>query len=176
MKTPLFLLKLAALVWLLVPASASAFYNPQADRWLNRDPIEERGGAHLYGFVANKPLDAVDGDGRLRVTLLSVRSRPCKEYTLKYGFFLDRPAPCDGYFVMENIVYHTDYDCCRPGPFTMTTKPLAHFWEAWEVKKGESEWEFSSVMDATDNAKGVILKPSRTFRAVMGFSSSIAVG
>ncbi|OQB82731.1 MAG: tRNA3(Ser)-specific nuclease WapA precursor [Verrucomicrobia bacterium ADurb.Bin122] len=31
------------------------YYNPQAGRWINRDPIEERGGVNLYGFVNNAP-------------------------------------------------------------------------------------------------------------------------
>jgi RHS repeat-associated protein len=31
------------------------FYDPILQRWLNRDPIEERGGINLYAFVANNP-------------------------------------------------------------------------------------------------------------------------
>jgi uncharacterized protein RhaS with RHS repeats len=34
------------------------FYDPSAGRWLNRDPIAERGGLNLYGMVGN------DGVGR----------------------------------------------------------------------------------------------------------------
>jgi RHS repeat-associated protein len=29
------------------------YYAPQTGRWINRDPIEERGGINLYGFVGN---------------------------------------------------------------------------------------------------------------------------
>ncbi len=29
-------------------------YNPTDGRWINRDPIAERGGVNLYGFVGNK--------------------------------------------------------------------------------------------------------------------------
>lgn len=32
--------------------------------WPNRDPLGERGGANLYGFVYNNPLNLVDTDGR----------------------------------------------------------------------------------------------------------------
>lgn len=32
------------------------FYNPVTGRWLSRDPIGERGGANLYGFVGNNPV------------------------------------------------------------------------------------------------------------------------
>ena len=38
-------------------------YNPTTGRWLNRDPIEERGGANLYGFVGNDSVCAVDVRG-----------------------------------------------------------------------------------------------------------------
>src|SRR5271165_5844682 len=36
------------------------FYDPNLQRWLNRDPIEEEGGINLYWFVFNAPSDAVD--------------------------------------------------------------------------------------------------------------------
>ena len=42
---------------------AFAFYHPDDGRWLSRDPIEEEGGANLYGFVGNMPINAVDNLG-----------------------------------------------------------------------------------------------------------------
>jgi RHS repeat-associated protein len=36
------------------------YYDPNLQRWLNRDPSEEEGGINLYDFVANNPLDQVD--------------------------------------------------------------------------------------------------------------------
>ncbi len=33
--------------------------------WPNRDPLEERGGINLYGFVGNNPSNATDPDGLL---------------------------------------------------------------------------------------------------------------
>jgi len=36
------------------------YYNPDTGRWLNRDPIEELGGAALYGFVNNSPVTRQD--------------------------------------------------------------------------------------------------------------------
>jgi RHS repeat-associated protein len=32
------------------------FYAPQWQRWVNRDPIQEKGGNNLYGFVRNNPV------------------------------------------------------------------------------------------------------------------------
>ena len=49
-------------------------YNPSTGRWLSRDPIGERGGVNLYGFVGNAPLDNQDALGlitRDEVRLLS---------------------------------------------------------------------------------------------------------
>jgi RHS repeat-associated protein len=40
------------------------FYEPQYQRWLNRDPSEEAGGYNLYQFSRNRPSMAVDPDGR----------------------------------------------------------------------------------------------------------------
>jgi RHS repeat-associated protein len=39
------------------------FYDPSLQRWLNQDPLGERGGMNLYGFVGNSPLNRVDPFG-----------------------------------------------------------------------------------------------------------------
>jgi len=39
------------------------FYDPQTQRWLNRDPIEEYGGKNLYCFVRNQPTKLRDSYG-----------------------------------------------------------------------------------------------------------------
>lgn len=36
------------------------FYLPSLSRWLSRDPIKERGGLNLYGYVGNNAINAVD--------------------------------------------------------------------------------------------------------------------
>jgi RHS repeat-associated protein len=36
------------------------FYDPNLQRWLNRDPIGERGGMNLYTFVDNRPVGGLD--------------------------------------------------------------------------------------------------------------------
>lgn len=57
------LVLLLALVLAGSAPTAHAFYNPESGRWLNRDPILERGGINLYGFVANRPIQSIDVDG-----------------------------------------------------------------------------------------------------------------
>jgi RHS repeat-associated protein len=39
------------------------FYDPNLQRWLNRDPIEEEGAFNLFNFVVNSPLNWVDPFG-----------------------------------------------------------------------------------------------------------------
>ncbi|WP_141675707.1 RHS repeat-associated core domain-containing protein [Akkermansia glycaniphila] len=46
-------------------------YNPTDGRWTSRDPIAERGGWNLYGFVGNRPIGETDQLGLY--TLISAR-------------------------------------------------------------------------------------------------------
>jgi RHS repeat-associated protein len=39
------------------------FYEPNLQRWLNRDPLEEDGGINLYRFVSSAPVGSIDPDG-----------------------------------------------------------------------------------------------------------------
>jgi RHS repeat-associated protein len=36
------------------------FYDPNLQRWLNKDPLEEWGGINLYGYVGNDPVQGID--------------------------------------------------------------------------------------------------------------------
>ncbi|MEI7728081.1 MAG: RHS repeat-associated core domain-containing protein [Verrucomicrobiota bacterium] len=48
--------------------SACAFYDTHIGRWINRDPIEEAGGYHLYAFVDNSPVSYCDHLGLIQAT------------------------------------------------------------------------------------------------------------
>lgn len=54
---------------------AQAFYNPETGRFLSRDPIEERGGENLYGFVRN--------DGVNKWDLLGLKLKQGDQITVK---------------------------------------------------------------------------------------------
>ena len=43
--------------------SGHRYYSPEVGRWINRDPIGERGCLHLYAFLNNNGLNWVDGLG-----------------------------------------------------------------------------------------------------------------
>lgn len=42
------------------------YYDPVTGRWPSRDPIEERGGVNLYGFVVNDGVNYFDIHGLIR--------------------------------------------------------------------------------------------------------------
>jgi RHS repeat-associated protein len=46
------------------------FYDPNLQRWLNRDPIEEDGGLNLYQFVGNGQLNDIDPLGLAGVIIM----------------------------------------------------------------------------------------------------------
>ena len=90
------------------------FYIPVLGRWLNRDPIEERGGENLYAFCRNGPVSLYDKDGCAYVAyrrldnffnkLTGVVWSPEKEannrvWAHEHIFFEDGKSPADiGYF------------------------------------------------------------------------------
>jgi RHS repeat-associated protein len=49
------------------------YYAPQTGRWINRDPIGERVGVNLYGFVGN---DGVNGQGNQEMPAALLPSAP----------------------------------------------------------------------------------------------------
>jgi RHS repeat-associated protein len=73
-------------------------YNPSVGRWPNRDPLEEEGGANLYGFVLNSPVNLVDALGQ----------RPISFYFDAFihgdrGTWLPEPGPN-----LSNFYFKTD--------------------------------------------------------------------
>ena len=57
---------LAVTVVLLTVLKVHAYFDPTIGRWANRDPIEEKGGFNLFGFVANDPVNHFDRLGQMR--------------------------------------------------------------------------------------------------------------
>src|ERR1035441_9807453 len=52
---------LVCLLFLLITLpTASAYYDPGVQRWVNRDPLLEEGGINLYSGIGNRAVNAVD--------------------------------------------------------------------------------------------------------------------
>jgi RHS repeat-associated protein len=47
------------------------YYSPETGRWLSRDPVEEQGGANLYGFNNNDPANEIDPLGQSPISVVA---------------------------------------------------------------------------------------------------------
>ena len=84
-KANIVLLTVALLTYWSGLCTASAFYDPGTQRWLNRDPIKEVGGINLSQFVQNDPINHRDLRGL---------SRDCgKEYNDCMSSCMSQTAP-----------------------------------------------------------------------------------
>jgi RHS repeat-associated protein len=63
------------------------YYSPMLQRWINRDPIEERGGVNPYGFVGNEPVNSWD---RLGLFTIHPTSDSPRHTMLSDGVSLDQ--------------------------------------------------------------------------------------
>lgn len=62
-RTSLLLMLLTPVLMLTPRQTACAYYDPGTQKWINRDPIAERGGLNVYAVVANSPIGLVDPVG-----------------------------------------------------------------------------------------------------------------
>ena len=60
------------------------YYDANTGRWLNRDPIEESGGANVYGFVDNNPIGSIDYRGLWKATAES-KGKARRVYEVESG-------------------------------------------------------------------------------------------
>lgn len=134
----------ALFVWVIVwtgTPMAQAFYNPNAGRWLSRDPIEEGGGMNLHGFVKNSALSFIDALGRIPITSCYIR-----------------PANCNG------KPYYPWLECCCQGKVVSKapaeTGVVKHRWNANPDGSGKVHvWVTWSGGSADSNGDSVVLEP-----------------
>jgi RHS repeat-associated protein len=94
------------------------YYSPGMGRWLNRDPIAELGGANLYGYVGNDPVNRFDPRG------LAAAGGDCPKGGQELPPDPGRPVPPEEYPPPRS-----PEDCARRyGP---CSKP-----EGWDVSGG----------------------------------------
>ncbi|MBK8474728.1 MAG: RHS repeat-associated core domain-containing protein [Opitutaceae bacterium] len=88
------------------------YYNTSTGRWLSRDPIEEKGGANLYGMVGNDALNRFDPLGLLD----GGRSNTMIGY--QFPVLPNPPSPTPGEIAEgESLcdLYKIGGNCCRKG-------------------------------------------------------------
>jgi RHS repeat-associated protein len=98
------------------------FYDPANGRWINRDPIGERGGVNLYGMVGNDGVNWVDLFG-LEATIKCERCQngPTKGQMTCQNMQDGKPSG-DPYKTNENG-YMDGYDPIPQGDYDVKPKP-----------------------------------------------------
>jgi RHS repeat-associated protein len=117
------------------------YYNASTGRWLSRDPITERGGKNVYGFVANCPVGRVDKDGRLIFfpprpprCLVNCAQFPAAGQIAKDTFvdlLKKYTCTCNG-----KQVSMADYDGCETGERAFTWQVAHRIWGCYAKKMG----------------------------------------
>lgn len=92
------------------------YYNPHTGRWPNRDPIGEKGGVNMYGFVANSPVNARDLLGLLSCGKCGADVTDALDATLAEIEREWEKAPrwqqfsaCDSLFSMKNEAFRSGW-------------------------------------------------------------------
>lgn len=70
-------------------------YSPKLGRWVSRDPIEERGGYHLYLAMINCPIGRADATGLTSAWTTTVSDGPfyLDDWKLSYRIYLRHALP-----------------------------------------------------------------------------------
>jgi RHS repeat-associated protein len=66
------------------------YYEPNLQRWVNRDPIQEAGGLNLFGFAFNNPTGLFDIDGRVVPVVVGIAV-----FYFSYEAWVNAPSPED---------------------------------------------------------------------------------
>ena len=113
------------------------YYNPELGRWVNRDPIGEKGGVNVYGFVNNAPIFVLDTDGRFLITIPPIVILPVLPELPRGALCLDSDAyhscvssECQCYFE-DAITCFSDLDGCVSDAREWTQEQVAQCEEDW---------------------------------------------
>jgi RHS repeat-associated protein len=139
------------------------YYEPSLQRWINRDPVSERGGINLYAYVANNPVDLVDPFGFVESSPVlrffvpgqiswdnSITAFQNRDYLISGAWF--------SLMVGEQALYVASFGQCRinPGNFvrreTVPTAKAAALEEALR-RRDAAGTALSAAMDTFKNAK-----------------------
>ncbi len=117
------------------------YYNPDLGRWINRDPIEERGGVHIVAFVKNSPINLFDLYG-LAYKLGYKPGYPkegdpryCGGFTIERAWSLSRdvmdPHPSGKTSLIQEVTLNVEWGDCDDDNKLHTDK--WHYLEVWTV-------------------------------------------
>jgi hypothetical protein len=144
LRTSWFLLLAAGLLCLLAAESASGFYDPSVQRWINRDPAADRAGSPAHQFVDNSPIDHWDYLG------LEIDPAKC-EQMLSAAYESSRAANILSLLDQRGCAWpQSQCDCC---PSYATVVPGAYFSSSdnsihmcvTTIPSDPSQWSFTTL-------------------------------
>ncbi|MEO7860064.1 MAG: RHS repeat-associated core domain-containing protein, partial [Nitrospirales bacterium] len=126
------------------------YYSPEVGRWLNRDPIKERGGNYLYAMVQNQQINTVDRLGLARSVRILRGKATLEDNKIGYDITLEHSIPVGTDSVQV---------------VTVTTKTKGGGGE------NRSQWTFVDVFGADmSRADNWLLKDTFNFPLFEGFT------
>jgi len=128
--------------------SLTRAYSPSLGRWLNRDPILERGGMNLYAYVGNRPLALKDPTGMAYITW----NGPHPQIVFEDGL-----SPSNTGFGNGGIAPNVDVSGYSPGPATAGAYNDALMRDAVNQVIAEGGWE--PAYTAPNDPVSLILSP-----------------
>jgi RHS repeat-associated protein len=123
------------------------YYNASTGRWINLDPLEEKGGRNIYTFVSNDPLLHFDPDGRVaysyapHVVMTFVKledqflAMHCGASIFQARIGLSFASSVDGW-VIQHVRRKAKLSDCTGKPITPKREDV-DFYEAWRVTGGD---------------------------------------
>ncbi len=129
--------------------------------WLSRDPIEERGGYNLYGFIGNDGLNQIDPDGLApklsHKTISGPTQTDCGGFKWVIQWLLDAGSPKGGW-VAQHVKVTADIQDCKGNKIPLPNASWWPLWEAWKINKGKKVTTYAETGDFEDDTYAM---PSR---------------
>jgi RHS repeat-associated protein len=133
------------------------FYDPDRGRWINRDPMGERGGNNLFGAVGNDLVNHSDYLGLKQGVNIDEEGfdvGDCGSFYWKVDWELNEPSPSGGLIIQKVIVTGDVLDCSTGKKSSLGPKTgpggVYPYWEAWEIGPGGTTPKKTSVFDDDD--------------------------
>jgi hypothetical protein len=176
------------LAWLGFAPLAQAYYNPSAGRWLNRDPIEEKGGLNTASFVNNTPIFSVDRLGHspvgfsLGANLVDVRHYS-QGYAYRDPFYFsvwseeesgEQKSLSSSYSQSVRSIYNPGGICNSGDPIctyffdTPITSAGTSYLKAWSENKGSCCVRLRYTCNVTASARAALAATLPTAATMAG--------
>ena len=178
-RSPIIALAVVLTALSIPEAQAMRWYSPSTGRWFSRDPIEEQGGANLYGFVRNNPVNWIDTHGDSvgswliwpwnwfgqRLSYRTINGPTTGDCGMLAAWdiqwLLSSDAANGGHIVQYIHVYFDVKDCKGNSIKHPSDDGDWDFLEAWKINKGEkttgaAEDDSYSILGAGSCTKGSV--------------------